>query len=99
MNKTPDEVYDLYEMLGGNAQQNNVRGRRGGVVNEVAGNQSTDALIRELMKQVQTLTTRDSGVRVIMCESCGMMGHGANVWPSVYGDDPEQVNWAKSGAA
>ena len=100
MEKTPEEVYDLYEMLGANSQQKSVRGKKV-QINEVRGGTQSDALLMELTNQVKLLSKKVDKFEE-RCESCGDIGHGAVMCPKVYGDyadESEQVNWAMGQSA
>ncbi|XP_048227226.1 uncharacterized protein LOC125369258 [Ricinus communis] len=56
LERTADEVYDIFEMLGANSQQKSVRTKRVGV-NEVVSNNEMAMQIAELTKQVKILAS------------------------------------------
>lgn len=77
--KTAEETYDIYEMLGANSHQKSVRGRKA-TVNEVSQvDNALVAQVAELVKQVKALTTQPP--RWEVCAICQEYGHGPTVCP------------------
>ena len=77
--KIVKETVDLYEMLGANSQQKNVKGRRG-AVNEMQVNNEMVSQLIELIRQVSLLASRAQQNNEV-CGLCGAFGHGANMCP------------------
>ncbi|XP_048231776.1 uncharacterized protein LOC125370430 [Ricinus communis] len=79
--RTPDEVYNIFEMLGANSQQKSVRTKRI-EVNEVVANSKMTMQLSELTKQVNMLTSTKNSPNNEVCGICGIYGHSANVCSS-----------------
>ena len=70
--KTAEETYNLYELLGFNSQQRG--GRRRARVNDVGSDNEITLKLDELTKQVQLLTTHQMTNQEVY-EVCFSIGH------------------------
>ncbi|XP_048229053.1 uncharacterized protein LOC125369824 [Ricinus communis] len=81
LERTPDEVYNIFEMLGANSLQKSVRTKRI-EVNEVVANSEMAIQLTELTKQVNILTSIKNSQNNEVYDICGIYGHSTNVCSS-----------------
>src|SRR5262249_49329199 len=95
--KSPEETYELYEMLGANSQQKSLRSQRAGV-HEINSHNELVMQVADLTKQIQLLVNKGSPSQEV-CGFCGTIGHNVNSCTSTNsfaGNEPEQVNMMES---
>lgn len=90
--KTAEETFNLFEMLGANSQQKSSRVRRAGV-HEIDSNTEIQIQLAQLTKQVALLSTQNTSNKE-QCGLCNTLGHGTDAcqYQGEVNVGPEEVN-------